>query len=397
MTVIAPGPASATVDDPVALAATEPGAKPERVVSLDALRGFDMIWILGGEEVIKALANAFPNRVTNVLKDQFDHVAWEGFHVYDLIFPLFVFIVGASIVFSLGRLIRTQGRAAAVRRVVVRGVVLYLLGLLYYGGFDKTFDHIRPMGVLQRIALAYLFAGLLFIFLKPRALAIAAAALLVGYWALLTFVPAPGEPLVAGTRHVSFAEGHNLTNWIDAHYLPGRKWDGDHDPEGILSNLPAIAGCVLGVFAGLLLKSPTVPPLKKVGVLLLAGACGVIAGYVWGLQFPVIKKLWTSSFVLLTAGYGAMLMAVFYLVVDVWQWRRWCTPFVWIGMNAITLYLLFELVEFKTLTARFVGGPNSDVQRLLGNYWELAASLVTVGLVLLVARFLYKRQIFLRV
>jgi predicted acyltransferase len=115
------------------------------------------------------------------------------------------------------------------------------------------------------------------------------------------------------------------------------------------------------------------------------------------LQFPVIKKLWTSSFVLLTAGYGAMLMAVFYLVVDVWRWRRWCTPFVWIGMNAITLYLLFELVDFKTITARFVGGENSDMQRLLGHYWELAASLVTIGLVLLVARFLYKRQIFLRV
>jgi predicted acyltransferase len=391
MTAIAPAPASATVDDPVALAAPEAGAKPERVVSLDALRGFDMIWILGGEEVIKALAGAFPNRVTNVLKDQFDHVPWAGFHVYDLIFPLFVFIVGASIVFSLGRLIRSQGRAAAVRRVVVRGVVLYLLGLLYYGGFDKTFDHIRPMGVLQRIALAYLSAGLLFIFLKPRALAVAAAALVVGYWALLTFVPAPGEP------RVSFAEGHNLTNWVDAHYLPGRKWDGDHDPEGILSTLPAIAGCVLGVFAGLLLKDPKVTPLKKVGVLLLAGACGVVAGYVWGLQFPIIKKLWTSSFVLVTAGYGAMLMAAFYLVVDVWRWRRWCTPFVWIGMNAITLYLLFELVEFKTITSRFVGGENSDMRRLLGNYWELAASLVTVALVLLVARFLYKRQIFLRV
>jgi predicted acyltransferase len=391
MTVTAPAPASATVEDPVAIAPPEAGAKPERLVSLDALRGFDMIWILGGEEVVKAVAGAFPNRVTNVLKDQFDHAPWEGFHVYDLIFPLFVFIVGASIVFSLGRLIQTKGRAAAVRRVVVRGMVLYLLGLLYYGGFDKTFDHIRPMGVLQRIALAYLFAGLLFIFLKPRALAFVAAALLVGYWALLTFVPAPGEP------RVSLAEGHNLTNWVDAHYLPGRKWDGDHDPEGVLSTLPAIAGCVLGIFAGLLLKDPRVPPLKKVGVLLLAGACGVVAGYVWGLQFPVIKKLWTSSFVVLTAGYGAMLMAVFYLVVDVWRWRRWCTPFVWIGMNAITLYLLFELVDFKTITARFVGGENSDMQRLLGHYWELAASLVTIGLVLLVARFLYKRQIFLRV
>jgi predicted acyltransferase len=392
MTVTTPSPSGAALDyaAPETVSPTL-AEKTGRFVSVDALRGFDMIWILGGEEVVHSLARLFPNRVTQFLSYEFDHAPWEGFHVYDLIFPLFVFIVGVSLVFSLDKLVRTKGRAAAVKRVVVRGVVLYVLGLLYYGGFDKTFDHIRPMGVLQRIALAYLFAGLLYVSLKPRGLALAAAALLLGYWALLTFVPAPGE------SHASFAEGHNLTNWIDAHYLPGRKWDGDHDPEGLLSTLPAVAGCLLGVFAGLLLKNPGVPPLRKVGLLLLAGAGGVAAGYAWGLQFPIIKKLWTSSFVLLTAGYGAMLLAVFFLVVDVWRWRRWCTPFVWIGMNAITLYLLFELVEFKTLTARLAGGENSDMQRLLGHSWELVSSLVTVGLVLVIARFLYKRQIFLRV
>jgi len=366
-------------------------ARPERLVSLDALRGFDMIWILGGEEVIHSLAKAFPNPVTQFLSYEFDHAAWAGFRVYDLIFPLFVFIVGVSIVFSLGRLIETRGRSAAVKRVVVRALVLYLLGLIYYGGLATTFGHIRPMGVLQRIALAYLFAGLAFIYLRPRALALVAAALLVGYWALLSFVPAPGE------THATFAEGHNWPNWFDRQYLPGRKWDGDHDPEGVLSTFPAVAGCLLGVFAGLLLRKPLVPPLKKVGVLLLAGAAGVIAGYVWGLQFPIIKKLWTSSFVLLTAGYGSILLAVFYLVIDVWRRRRWCTPFVWVGMNAITLYLAVQLVDFKALASRLVGGEGSELHAHLHGLGDLLVSVVFVGLVLLLARFLHKRQIFLRV
>ena len=373
--------------------AVDVAPRVERVVSVDALRGFDMFWILGGEEVIHSLTKVFPNRVTGTLSYEFDHAKWEGFRFYDMIFPMFVFIVGVSMVFSLGKLLRARGRAAAVRRVVVRGVVLYLLGLLYYGGFDATFARIRPMGVLQRIALAYLFGGLLFCVLRPRMLALATAALLLGYWALLSFVPLPGAD------HVSFRERENWPNWFDAHYMPGRQWDGDHDPEGILGTFPAVANCLLGVFAGLLLKDPRVAPTRKVGALLCAGVAGVVAGYVWGLQFPVIKKLWTSSFVLVACGYATLLLALFYLVIDVQGWRRWCMPFVWIGTNAITLYLLFQFVEFPAIAARLVGAPGSDLHASLHlhRFGGLLLSVAVVGLVLLLARFLYRRQIFLRV
>src|SRR5215218_7516359 len=150
-------PAQVALEDPASLPSLAPAV--ERVVSVDALRGFDMFWILGGEEIVKAFAKAFPNGATKFFANQFEHVAWAGFRFYDLIFPTFVFVVGVSLVFSLGKLIRTRGRAAAVRRVIVRGVVIYLLGLLYYGGLSRHFWDIRLMGVLQRIGLAYLFAG----------------------------------------------------------------------------------------------------------------------------------------------------------------------------------------------------------------------------------------------
>ena len=375
------------------IATTDPAApqKAERLLSLDALRGFDMIWILGGEEVIHSLYNAFPNALTRLLHHQFEHVDWEGFHFYDLIFPMFVFIVGVSMVFSLGKLIRTRGRAAAVRRVVVRGVVLYLLGLLYYGGLAKDFHGVRLMGVLQRIALAYLFGGLLFCYLRPRLLTGVTAVLLVGYWALLSFVPLPAQD------HVSFGEGKNWPNWFDYHYLPGFKWDKTHDPEGVLSTAPAVANCLLGVFAGLLLSNAAFHALRKVGVLLVCGAVSVLCGYLWGLQFPVIKKLWTSSFVLVACGYATLLLALFYLVIDVWGWRRWCTPFVWVGMNAITLYLLFAFVDFRAFASRLVGTPGTSVYEGLHGYGDLLANVLVVAIVLLLARFLYKRQLFLRV
>src|SRR5689334_16549407 len=144
----------------------------QRVLSVDALRGFDMFWIVGGEWIVEALQKANPNRVTDLLSTQLQHVPWEGFHFYDLIFPLFVFIIGVSLVFSLSRILQEQGRAAAVRRVVRRGVILYLLGILYYGGFSTHLEEIRLLGVLQRLALCYLFAGLAFCFFRTRGLVV---------------------------------------------------------------------------------------------------------------------------------------------------------------------------------------------------------------------------------
>jgi predicted acyltransferase len=394
--------------------------KRSRLVSLDALRGFDMFWIIGGEEVVKAVAGPYQEhqRWAQIAMTQIDHSRWAGFTFYDLIFPMFVFIVGVSLVFSLNKAIATKGKSAAVRRVLVRGFILYLLGLIFYGGFSwslgglhakehQPFDpssvqgafwrviaDIRFMGVLQRIAICYTAAGLLFCFFRARTLAYTAAGLLVVYWGVMTFVRAPGQ------EHRSFDEGKNIANWLDAHYLPGFKWDGDHDPEGLLSTLPAVGGCLLGALVGILLYGSEYGSYRNVLILIVGGAILVGVGYSWGFQFPIIKKLWTSSFVLLTAGCSMILLGFFYLVIDVWKFRIWAAPFVWIGMNAITLYLVWNLFghDFQKLAARLVGGPGTELARYLPpTVPAIAHSVVALLLILILARFLYKREIFLRV
>jgi predicted acyltransferase len=371
---------------------SELGVRPKasgRLMSLDALRGFDMIWILGAGGIVVQLAKLSDSAILKELGNQMQHKPWDGFAFEDLIFPMFVFIAGVSLVFSLTKQIETRGRSAAIRRIISRAIPLFLLGIFYSGGLSKGFEEVRLLGVLQRIALASLFAGLAFCFLRTRGLLLLTVGLLVGYWALLTYVPAPG------LQSPSFAEGKNLTNYLDAQYLPGRKYNGDHDPEGLLSTFPAIASCLLGVLAGLLLKNEKIRPAVKVASLLVAGAVGVGLGFAWGLQFPVIKKIWTSSFVLVAGGYSAILLGLFYLVLDVWQWRRWASPFVWIGTNAILLYMLGNIVFFRGLAERLIGGGTQA--SLFGTYGPLASSIVAVLLVLAVARFFHTRQIFLRV
>jgi predicted acyltransferase len=361
---------------------------PARLMSLDALRGFDMFWIVGADSLVAALHKLSDNRFTATLATQLGHVAWGGFHFEDLIFPMFVFIVGVSAVFSLDRMIEREGRGRAVLRIVRRSLVLYAFGVLIYGGFDGPLAHVRLLGVLQRIALAYLFTGLIYCYFGWRGRLAWCVGLLVGYWALMTFVAAPGG--VAG----DFSEGHNLANWLDSHYLPLRKWDGDHDPEGLLSTLPAVANCLLGTFAGLLLRDSTRDNRRQALYLLGAGLALVAAGWLWNMQFPVIKKIWTSSFVLVACGYSCLLLGAFHFVIEGLGWRRWAMPFVWIGANAITIYLVHELINFNKLAARFVGGElGAD---LFGRYEQLVVALVGLLLTFGLCGFLYRRKLFLR-
>jgi predicted acyltransferase len=363
----------------------------ERLVSLDALRGFDMLWIAGADSLGDALNHINGGPVARVLARQLDHVPWAGLHFYDLVFPLFVFLMGVAIPFSLTRLVETSGRPAAVRRILRRAVLLVLLGVFYYGGLSHPVSDVRWLGVLQRFGLCYLGAGLLFIYLRQRGLVAVCVALLVGYWALLTFVPVPG----VGTGH--FAEGQNLSNWLDRMYLPGRKWDGDHDPEGILSTLPAIASCLLGVFTGNWLRDPRAAPARRAAMLAAAGAALLGLGVLWGFQFPIVKKLWTSSFVLAAGGISALAMAAFYLVIDVWRIRAWAVPLVWVGANAITVYLLSNIVDFGALSLRFVGGNvTSWLDGLRPGLSGLTVALFSVFLCIMVARFLYRRKVFIR-
>jgi predicted acyltransferase len=389
----------APATEPSAIAPAALAVPAQRLVAVDALRGFTIVWILGGDGVARALRDMsagkgeFLEAAGGFIGAQFEHVAWEGFRFYDFIFPLLIFVTGISIVLSLTRLKEREGNAMAHLRVLRRAALLVALGILYYGGMTHLWPDIRLLGVLQRIGLCYLFASLLFLNLGVRGLVAACAALLLGYWALMTFVPVPG--IGAG----SFAPDANLANWIDLHYLPGSLWDETRDPEGLLSTLPAIATCLLGVFAGMVLTDRRLSPQQRGLALLAGGAIMVAAGYLWGLQFPVIKAIWTSSFVLVAGGYSALLLGALYLVIDAWGRRRWPTVFVWIGANAITLYLLNNLANFDQVARRLVGG---DVARMADRFVTPGTgSFLAYGLgvlfAALLARFLYQRKIFLRV
>ena len=370
-----------------------------RVVSVDALRGFTIFWILGADGAIWALDRVLRDKgpalsaAGSFLGTQMSHVAWEGFRFYDFIFPLLIFVTGVSIVLALPRLVAREGKALAHLHVLRRALFLYILGLIFYGGVGQHWSDIRFVGVLQRIAICYLFASLLFLNLNRRGLVVALAALLGGYWALMTFVPVPG--IGAG----SFGPDANLANWIDAHYLPGRLWDKSRDPEGLLSTLPAIATCLLGVLAGLLLKDERLTSTQKSLWLIGAGTVMVLAGYLWGLQFPVIKAIWTSSFVLVAGGYSAILLGVMHQVIDVWGWRAWATIFVWIGANAITLYFINGVAGFEPFALRFVGGDVSAwLDRMITPGTGLfVAHILGLVLAITLAGFLYRRRIFLRV
>jgi predicted acyltransferase len=370
-----------------------------RVVSVDALRGFNIFWILGGDAAIWALDRMSRGKgpvvsaIGGFLGVQFSHAPWQGFRFYDFIFPLFIFVTGVSIVLSLTGPLERGEKAKAHHRVLRRSLLLYALGLIYYGGISQHWTNIRFVGVLQRIAICYLVASLLFLNLSRRGMLAALVALLGGYWALMTFVPVPG--VGAG----SFAPDANLANWIDAHYLPGRLWDGTRDPEGLLSTLPAIASCLLGVFAGLLLRDTRLLAEKKTLWMISAGVMLVGAGYLWALQFPIIKAIWTSSFVLVAGGYSAILLGAMYQLVDVWGWKSWATIFVWIGANAITLYFLNELLKLDQFARRFVGGDVANFldRAVTQGTGDFVVYVLGLTFAIALAGFFYRRKIFLRV
>jgi predicted acyltransferase len=395
------------------LEAQASAAQAERVVSVDVLRGFNIFWILGADAVIWSLNEMLRDKgpvlsaAGRFLNTQMTHVAWEGFRFYDFIFPLFIFVTGVSIVLSLPRLVEREGKAQAYARVFRRALILYGLGLIFYGGISRHWGDIRLVGVLQRIAICYLCASLLFLNFRARGIAVALVVLLAGYWALMTFVPVPG--IGAG----SFARDANLADWIDANYLPGWKWDLTRDPEGLLSTLPAIGTCLLGVLAGLLLADPRLQGSRKSLLLIAAGIALTSGGYLWGLQFPIVKVLWTSSFVLVAGGYSLILLGVWHQIIDVWGYQRWSAMFVWLGANAITLYFINNVTAdqfairfagstvstFELFATRFAGGDFAALldRAITPNTGNFVVRMLGLIFAILLARFLYRRRIFLRV
>lgn len=366
--------------------AAEP-PRPQRVHSIDALRGFDMLWIIGGDALAVAALSRLDQPWANTLAQQLEHVTWEGFRFYDLIFPLFLFMVGCVLPYSLEKY-RSQPRDVYLR-IARRVAALVLLGLVANGLLNFDWENLRLAGVLQRIGICYGLAALLFLHTRLPGQIIAIAGLLLGYWALLAWVPVPGGQ--AG----DFSIEGNLAGWVDRNFLLGKIYEeyyGFGDNEGILSTIPAVVTVLIGAVAGHWLRSSRGEWSKALG-LLLAGAACLAVGYAWGEWFPIIKNLWTSSYVLVAAGWSLMLLSLFYAVMDIGGWRGWAAVFTVIGVNAITIYIAQRFIDFSYTSEFFLGGT----AELLGGWGPVLLLAGTLAAKILFVAFLYRQRIYLRV
>lgn len=361
-----------------------------RVVSIDALRGFDMFWIIGGGTLFASLDGVFGNPVTAFIAEQLEHVEWQGFHFEDLIFPLFLFIVGVVLPFSvLRRLERGQSRGRVCLHIFKRSAVLILLGFIMNGVLKFDWPEMRWAGVLQRIGLCYFFAALLVVHTKWKTQAIVVGVILLLYWAAMTLIAVPGYG--AG---VITAEGC-LPSYIDQQFLPGKilePYYGYGDNEGIMSTLPAICTVLLGAMAGQWLRSGRTGNRKAAG-LALAGVACLAVGYMWGLWFPIIKVIWTSSYTLYSGGWSLLLLALFYWVIDVRGYKKWAFFFVVVGMNPITIYFVQSFVNFGGIAKFFVQG----VGELAGAARPLILVFSALMVKWLFLWFLYRHKIFFKV
>lgn len=295
-----------------------------------------------------------------------DHAPWHGWTPTDMIFPFFLWIVGVALTFSFARRVE-QGanRGQLFRHVMVRAAVIFGLGLLLaafpFGllpAHHFSLANLRFPGVLQRIALCYLVAAAIFLRTGWRGQVALTTGLLAGYWALLKLVPVPGY----GAGHIDEAVG-NLAWWIDSHALAGHTWSGapapGFDPEGLLSTLPAIATTLLGALAGQLMRRWSGGALTV--RLLGGGAVLLTLGWLMSLALPINKNLWTSSYTVFMAGWAMLVLAGFHWLIDVRGWRRWATPFVIYGMNALAMFVLAGLIGRLLVFVKWTGADGKGV------------------------------------
>ena len=361
-----------------------------RLMSLDAFRGLSVAGMI--------LVNN-PGSWEHIYTP-LGHAEWHGWTLTDLIFPFFLFILGVSITFSFGKR-KTTSKGKLYRGVFRRSLVIYALGLFLsaFPNFDVA--NLRYVGVLARISIVYLVTSLLVINLSRRALAWVTVILLFGYWALMTLVPVPGHGAGVLTQ-----EG-NLAGWVDRFVVPGRMYQVTWDPEGLVSTLPAVATALLGVFTGNWLRSAR--PRTEIAKGMFAAGCVAIAlGSLWDLYFPINKNLWTSSFVVFTAGAALVVLAALYWVIDVKGHRKWARPLVAFGVNAISAFFLSGIVA-RLLVNTQVSVEDGTVSLktwLFDNYFatwappniaSLAFALAFLGALWLLVELLYKKQIFIKV
>jgi predicted acyltransferase len=357
-----------------------------RLLSLDALRGFDMFWIIGGQEIIKGLAQVFPGKLSDIAVGQLEHVRWQGLHFYDVIWPLFMFMVGVSLSFSLARR-KLNGATQKVLylHALKRASILFVLGMMAQGNLLKfDLSTLHPCySVLHGIAAGYLVATVVMLWFRPQGQAIATAAFLILYWILLITIPVPGVG-----RGVLTPTG-NAATYVD-HLILGRFAYGEN--TWFLSYLGFAASVLIGALAGNLLRSAR--SAKGKCLFLSAGGAGmVILGLIWSLWFPIIKLLWTSSFVLVAGGISCLLLAAFYLVMDVGGYRKWAFGFVVIGVNALAVYMATMLFDFRKIGNIFVG----HLVPRIGRFGSLLEATAAFAIIWLVLYWMYRTKSFVKV
>jgi predicted acyltransferase len=362
-------------------------SKPQRLMSIDALRGFDMFLIIFADRFFIRLGRAADTPVTDFLATQFDHPEWLGFHIYDIIMPLFLFVVGAVIPFSLKRrLDEGHSKSFLYRHLLKRVVVLFILGAICQGhllALDINELHLFS-NTLQAIAVGYLFSSMAYIHLNKKGRYILFAALLVVYALLLAIPGIPGNGPSEMLPDKSFAL------YVD-HLILGRFDDGTQY-TWILSGLGFTATVLSGVFAGELIRSSR--SKEKIALyLLVTGVVTLALGLIWGIWHPIIKKLWTSSFVLFMAGLCFILMAGFYWIIDVKGYRKWAYPFKVIGMNAISVYVASHVISFPKIADFVLFG----FKQYLGDYYEVLTTIGGFGIMYLILWYMYKNRTFIKV
>ena len=364
-----------------------------RLLSLDTFRGFDMMFIMGFAALVKAICLLFPGGEGSWLFQQMTHCAWDGLRQHDTIFPTFLFIAGISFPFSYAsQLARGATKGQVYAKIFRRALILVLLGLVYSGLFELKFSTLRFPSVLARIGLAWMVAAILQINFKPRTRAVIAVVLLVGYWLLLKYIPAPDAP---GAD--PFSREGNLVGYIDRILMPNHLYQkGLFDPEGLLSLMPAVVTAMLGMFTGefVRLSEDKVSGSRKTVYMLLAALVMLGIGLLWSLVFPINKALWSSTFVLVVGAYSLGLFAIFYYLIDVKGWKKGTKFFEVIGLNSIAIYMAQRILPFGSVNKFFLNGLAGLCPEPVG---KVILAVGYFALCWLFLWFLYRKNIFLKV
>lgn len=363
------------------------GAESPRLISLDAMRGFTI--------AVMIIVN-FPGNeefVYNTLR----HSQWNGLTFTDLVAPFFLFIVGISIVFAFAKKLEAGGaKGYLYKKIITRSLKIFAVGMFLNMLPDFDLGNLRWTGTLHRIAIVFLVCALMFLHTNWKQQAVTGLFILIVYWLTMTSIPIPGVGKVVLER------GLNLAAWVDQQYLPGKMWQGTWDPEGILSTFPSVVTGITGMLAGRLMLS-NFTPNEKVNYLMTIGLFAAASGYFWGLTFPVNENIWTSSFVLVTSGFAAMLLGASYFLIDILGYQNGTKPGIIFGANAIMVYVLadifalfFYLLPFgqKTLNRHAV-----DLLIATGFAPKLASfvyALAFVSINFIPAFFLYRKKIFIK-